>query len=274
MLPARGVTFERCILKYGNEEGQRRWEEYCQKQSLSNKFEYKQQKFNMSEDNFKLYNKKRAVTLENFCLRYGNEEGQRRWEEYISRQKYTKSKEYYIELFGEIEGVKKFNELSILKSNSKKSFLLKYGKEEGIFRYNQHIKNGFVTYSKSSQECFDTILLLLNSEEKNTTFYATFNNEENIENYLVDFLVKKIKLVVEYLGDYWHCNPKFVKEDFKIRNGKTAKEIREFDNTRKKRLEELGYYVIHIWENDWHYNKNEVLISLREVINVLRNKIS
>lgn len=227
----------------------------------------------MSKNDFVLYNKKRSSTLENFKLRHGDEEGQKRWDDYKSRQRYTKSRKYYIDLFGDIEGNKKFDELSVLKAFSKKSFLLKYGSEEGAFRYNEFVKKGFITYSKSSQECFDTLLLLLTPEEKNTTFYATFNKEERIDRYRVDFLVKKLKLVVEYLGDYWHGNPMFMNENDMIRSGKTAKEIRELDRIRKSRLEELGYNVVYIWQNDWKTNRSETITLFEKVINELRNTI-
>lgn len=271
-LPSRGVTLERCLLKYGEECGKQKWEGYCQKQRESNEFEYKKAKFGMSKDEFDRYNKSRASTLENFKLRHGDD-GADKWEKYKSRQAFTKSKEYYISLFGEVAGTQKFNQLSILKSNSKKAFLLKYGEEEGLFRYNEFVKSGFYTYSKSSQECFDTILLLLTPEERVTTFYATFNYEETIDTFQVDFLVKKLKLIIEYQGDYWHCNPSIMSESQKIKNGMMAKDIWQKDLSRKEKLELLGFNVIYIWESNWAQNRQTVLDSIEGVISELRNKI-
>jgi len=48
------------------------------------------------------------------------------------------------------------------------------------------------------------------------------------------------------------CNPiKFNKNYYHKRIKKTAQEIWNYDNQRKVELENLGYKVTLIWENDW-----------------------
>jgi hypothetical protein len=54
-------TLENMILKYGNDEGAKRWEIYRQKQAYTNSFEYKREKYGWSLEDWKNYNKSRGV---------------------------------------------------------------------------------------------------------------------------------------------------------------------------------------------------------------------
>lgn len=64
-------TKENFILKYGEQQGLIRWNNYCDKQRYSNTFQYKQQKLNWTKQQFTQYNKSRAVTLENLIAKHG-----------------------------------------------------------------------------------------------------------------------------------------------------------------------------------------------------------
>ncbi len=72
-----------------------------------------------------------------------------------------------------------------------------------------------------------------------------FNRQYPIENYIVDFICRKLKLIVE-LDGYSH-------------NFKTSE-----DEARDKRLKELGYKVVRIQEK-------EVLTDMPNVIRVLES---
>lgn len=77
------------------------------------------------------------------------------------------------------------------------------------------------------------------------------------------------KIVIECNGDYWHCNPLFYNHNYyhsKIR--KTAQEIWEYDETRKKFIESKGYIAIFIWEDEIKHNGfNETLLTqIRNII--------
>ena len=60
-----GVTEKAMIKKWGIELGKQKWQEYRNKQSEKNKFEYKQNKFGWTKEQFDEFNKSRAVTLKN-----------------------------------------------------------------------------------------------------------------------------------------------------------------------------------------------------------------
>ncbi len=72
------------------------------------------------------------------------------------------------------------------------------------------------------------------------------------------------KTIIECDGDYFHMNPnKFKANDKCFKNGMTAKEKWKLDSNRTKELQEKGFRVIRLWENE--INKMEV--------NDLRNEI-
>lgn len=102
------ITLENLISKYGEVEGNKRWKSYCDKQAETNTFDYKLNKYGITEEEFNAFNKSRAVTLKNLIKKYGEDEGIKRWEAYCERQKYTNSYEYFIEQYGEDEGNRKW----------------------------------------------------------------------------------------------------------------------------------------------------------------------
>lgn len=78
-----------------------------------------------------------------------------------------------------------------------------------------------------------------------------------IETKVFDIYIPKFKLLIEYNGDYWHCNPKKYDENyFNKKKNKTAKEIWEYDNKKLYISKKLGYACEVIWESDYKKNKN------------------
>lgn len=53
-------TLENMIIKYGKEEGEKRWDIYRQKQAYTNSFEYKQEKYGWTLEDWTSYNKSRG----------------------------------------------------------------------------------------------------------------------------------------------------------------------------------------------------------------------
>jgi hypothetical protein len=86
-----------------------------------------------------------------------------------------------------------------------------------------------------------------------------------IGHYNVDILIDNI--VIEYFGIYWHCHPNIFNElDIHPHIRKTAKEIWEYDYTKIKYLEGLGYTVIVVWENEYNDDKNEILKKIKNIV--------
>ena len=59
------------------------------------------------------------------------------------------------------------------------------------------------------------------------------------------------KIILEYNGTYWHCDPRKYKADYYNEKKRMyAKDVWERDHVRKTKVEELGYKVVYIWEDD------------------------
>lgn len=66
----------------------------------------------------------------------------------------------------------------------------------------------------------------------------------------VDIFIPSQNKIIEYFGDYWHCNPKNYLPDFYHPNcKKIASEIWKNDAVRVKNFENAGYTVEIVWEN-------------------------
>ena len=89
-----------------------------------------------------------------------------------------------------------------------------------------------------------------------------FAHNEQIDQYVVDFLNEENKLVIEIYGDYWHCNPTIFPPDHINKTlNMTAQEVWDHDRERKAALERLGYTVLVFWEKD--LKKNGITSILR-----------
>lgn len=225
-----GVTEKSMIRKHGKEEGRKRWKIYCNKRVEVNSFEYKKEHYGWTEEDFYKYNKSRAVTIENLISRYGKEEGLKRWDKYVARQKITKSFDYMVNKFGYEKAV------SINKSKA------------------SEFSGG---YSELSQDCFRKIDEII--VDRYTTYFATKNHEYifNIgsHNAMLDYYIKELNVCIEFNGTIFHGDPRifeansypnpFVKD-------MTAKDIWEHDAKRYALLNELyGIKTYVIWENDY-----------------------
>jgi len=100
------------------------------------------------------------------------------------------------------------------------------------------------------------------------------NNINVISNFLLcgkifDIYIPIFNLLVEYNGDYWHCNPKKYDENYlNIKKNKTAKEIWEYDENKLYLAKNNGYNCEVIWESDYKKNKNIII----ELIKIYENK--
>lgn len=82
----------------------------------------------------------------------------------------------------------------------------------------------------------------------------------NIGSLKYDLLIKNKNMLIEYNGDYWHCNPIIYAPDyFHKKKQLLAEEIWKHDFKKRKIAEEKGYKLFIIWERDYMFNKeNEI----------------
>jgi hypothetical protein len=249
------ITQKHLIKKYGEEVGKNKWKEYCDKQALTNTFEYKKEKYNWTKEQFDEYNKSRGITLDNLIKKHGIDKGTDMWDKYIKSQIMTKSKDYVVEKYGE--------DYWIQLNNSKKlnleNFIRKYGQEFGLSKYNEYLDK-ITQYkpSKMSQTFFEKLDKYF---EGYTTYYYNKNKKEfgkllsNGKYIFIDYFILELNLAIEYNGDIWHANPLYFKENDKpypfFNKKLTAKEIW---NNEKERLEclkkDFNIDTIVVWESD------------------------
>jgi G:T-mismatch repair DNA endonuclease (very short patch repair protein) len=85
--------------------------------------------------------------------------------------------------------------------------------------------------------------------------------------YFADIILLDKKKIIEYNGDYWHCNPKKYDADyFNKKIKKYAKDIWENDLQRRKSLENLGYSILCIWESDFINNRELMEWQIKEFV--------
>lgn len=265
-----GVTKKSMIKKWGEELGIQKWNEYKRKQSVTNTFEYKKKKFNWNKEQFDEFNKSRAVTLKNLQNKYGKELGEIYFNDYVEKQKLTKSQEYMINKYGE-EKTKAINQS---KGQTLSNYIKRLGKTEGLKQYEimlSHHKNYF---SKVSQKFFDEIDKYIS--QKYTTYYATKNHEYGVNlhnnDYIrLDYFILELNLCIEFNGTYFHADPRFFNEnDYPNPHNKalTSKAIWENDNNRYKKLKEYrNIDTIVVWEYDYN-NGIDVQKFIKEKLNI------
>ena len=252
-----GVTEKSMIKKWGVDLGKQKWQEYKNKQAEKNKFEFKQNKFGWTKEQFDEFNKSRAATLQNMINRYGQELGIEKWKNYCHLQSYTKSLPYMIDKYGE----ERAKEINSSKALTISTFIRKYGEVEGLKRFKSYLSKHKNYYSKISQKLFKELDKYLSN--KYTTYFAAKNENGEFginlgHKYIfLDYYIKELKICVEFNGTFFHGDPRIFKANDtpNFYNKKiTAKEMWDLDNERKNELEKIGIKTFYIWELD--YNEN------------------
>ena len=117
-------------------------------------------------------------------------------------------------------------------------------------------KNG---YSKKQIQWLDFISILHDI----TIQHAINNKEHKIKNIgKVDGYCKENNTIYEFHGDLWHGNPmKFNildKNSINLVTKKTYYELYENTLKRDKKIKELGYNLVIMWENQWDKINNSI----------------
>jgi len=264
------ITEQNFINKYGNIDGIVRWNEYRNKQSHSNSFEYKREKFGWTREKFDEFNSSRSITLKKCIERYGEEEGIKRWEHYCERQSYTNTKEYFVEKYGEIDGLNRYLDVNRRKNiydpvvmSERMGIEVDQAKEIII---NRLVKSDKI-YGSDLEREFTNLL----EESFGKLDYITYRNPygkwSHLLNKFVLFDIKHGNCVIEFNGDYWHANPKIYRDDAIIR-GRTSVEIQEHDRKKIQTAIDCGFRVYVVWENEFKSNKLE---TIQRVIEWMQN---
>lgn len=153
---------------------------------------------------------------------------------------------------------------------SLKSFQKRYGNEEGLIRFNNRNKkwletlnnksgeekqkiyegrvNGFIKAHTNTISNEETAILDLLEKKFNIKIQRQFSITYENKIYLFDGKYKNI--LIEFNGNYWHCNPSIYNESyFHTVKEKTAREIWEYDKF-KQDIVGKDYKKFIIWESE------------------------
>ena len=254
------VTLKNLQDKYGVIDGAERWNRYREKQSISNSFDYKKKRHNWTRTQFDEYNQSRAVTLCNLIAKHGEMKGTDAWILYCERQAYTNTKDYFIEKYGETNGLLKYQEICEQKSHSLEAVMLrnncdKEKAEEIIQNYKQSEK-----YSSNIEKKFVTEL----ENALGETIDYSYKTKQYCVYYKRPYFYDVIHngRAIEFNGDYWHCNPSQYPNNFYHKHsGLLAEDIWENSKTKIEILKkERNIDALVIWESEYISN-NETIIN-------------
>lgn len=258
--------------QYGERLGEIKFKELQAIQALTNSKEYK----GMTDEEFEQYNHSRATTLKNMIKRYGVEEGTRIFNEYRETQKYKKSKQRYIDEFGEEQGLKIFREINKKKVHNLENFQRRYGEEEGLRRYRSYVEGHQKEFSNIASSLFAQIESLINND-KVSFLYLPKNSELLLENksrfYKYDFCIPELKFIIEFNGDVFHGNPQLFNEsDCPNQYNKTltAKQMWLNDKEKKDLAKSKGFDMMVIWERDY---RNNPKTTVNNIVRTIREKL-
>ena len=251
---------------------------------FGNDGEFEYLKYLDKRSNSYLNNKKNGrkydngLSLSSFINRYGEELGEIKYRERFSWYKDRYCREFYIDKYGDIEGDLKWNEyLKNMSKTSLESYVNRYGEELGKCRFDRHVtiakyKNSLEyyeekygnelgrikwdeyrnrtifkksRYSKISQELFWKIYDELSDDMKKMCYFAEHNTEYFIrDKSSIKFLDFKIgNVVIEFDGSYWH----------------SIDAVKINDILKNEMLFNLGYSLLRIDENEYIKNRKGIL---------------
>jgi G:T-mismatch repair DNA endonuclease (very short patch repair protein)/predicted RNA-binding Zn-ribbon protein involved in translation (DUF1610 family) len=107
-------------------------------------------------------------------------------------------------------------------------------------------------------------------KEKQIIQFLKELNVHSIQSYRVDtkicdIFIPAYNLIIEYFGDYWHCNPtKYDKNYFNQKKGMLSKEIWDYDKKKIDLIINYGYNLEVIWENDLKYDNKKIITILNK----------
>lgn len=101
-----------------------------------------------------------------------------------------------------------------------------------------------------------------------------FETQFRIKPYFYDIFIKKINLLIEINGVFWHAHPDLYKPtDIIPKIGKSASEIWEKDRKKIDTAIKNGYKILTIWDRDFiRLNEQELFIFIYEKIDdIIKN---
>lgn len=81
-----------------------------------------------------------------------------------------------------------------------------------------------------------------------------------VDSKICDIYIPSINLIIEYFGDYWHCNPnKYCEDYFNQKKNMFAKEIWDYDEKKVGLIKSYDYNLEIVWESDLKLSNNKII---------------
>jgi G:T-mismatch repair DNA endonuclease (very short patch repair protein) len=91
-----------------------------------------------------------------------------------------------------------------------------------------------------------------------------------VDSKICDIYIPSLNLIIEYFGDYWHCNPKKYESDFfNKKKNKFAWELWDYDKKKIDLIKSYGYNLEVVWEGDLKLNNKLINIILEKYVTKL-----
>jgi len=239
-------SLKACIKLYGDVEGVRKFKEKNSKTVHTKENFLKRGK---TEKDYNDYISKSAFsnTLPGFIKRYGDKKGKELYKEKSIKIGYANTFDYYKERYGDL-GEEKYKEHLIkLFGNTGKRVKYRASKES--------MKNLF---NELLQKIPDTVEYYIGAGDKKEYFLW---DKELKKMSFYDFVIPKLKLIIEYNGSLWHYNKNFNYKENKI--GPSLEELKSRDKYKRTLAETNGFTMIEVFDTD----------NFVEAINMILNEI-
>lgn len=155
---------------------------------------------------------------------YSEEEANIKIKNWKLNLSFSLSKDGFIYRYGKIQGSELYEQFCETRRHTKQFFIDKYGRENGLIRYNKYTDRCAANFSKINIKSWSYISQILfwdiyNNMDINLTYYfGTFNNgirDESINNefrvyysknrhFKLDFYIPELNKCIEYNCKFWH----------------------------------------------------------------------
>jgi G:T-mismatch repair DNA endonuclease (very short patch repair protein) len=93
-----------------------------------------------------------------------------------------------------------------------------------------------------------------------------------VDSKICDIYIPSLNLIIEYFGDYWHCNPKKYDSDyFNQKKNKFAWELWDYDEKKVELVKSYGYNLEVVWEGDLKLNNKLINIIIQKYVSKFKS---
>jgi very-short-patch-repair endonuclease len=213
------------------------------------------------------------MSKQNFINLYGELEGLSKYEKWRTSSK--QSLEKFIKLYGIKDGNIRYENWVRNSRQNLENFIKRYGKIEGTEKYEIFTKlrlSNLLKNGKNSKlnDFFESLLLEIIPQTDYIREFA-LTNKTRAGFYFYDFCLFD-KILIEVNGDYWHCNPiKYNTGEYVNYIGRKhpvlVDDIWKKDELKKRNAENEGYLFFTFWENDILNNTEKIKNKIKQIIN-------